>query len=145
MYIVLSVAWKLSPGGGEDQLQPFYHLREEDQGLGVVLHRVRHAFSCSCHLLPEELDVSGAALHGAGSQLHRRPQLVQTLLLGELHRGDWWQVHHTVWVHGAWRSSVDVRTPKPGILGWLDVLIYTGVVGTAETQRRHSLAPGCRN
>lgn len=66
----------VSPGGGEEHLKSVHHLREEHQGLGVVLHRVRHALSRSCHLLPEELDVFGAVLHGAGRQLHRRPQLV---------------------------------------------------------------------
>lgn len=77
----------ISPVGGEEHLETVYYLAEEHQRLRVILHRLRHTFSRCSHLLPEHLDVLGVALHGAGGQLHCGPQLVQTLLLGELHGG----------------------------------------------------------
>lgn len=132
----------LGPGGDEERLQPVHHLREEDQGLGVVLHRVRHALGGGGHLLPQEFDVFGAALHGAGRQLHRRPQLIQTFLLGEFHGGHRRQIDHTVRPHGARGSGADSRTPQPGRRSRLEVVIDVRVIRDSETRWRQGPPPG---
>jgi len=66
-----SSLWTLVPHAEE----PVHRLSEERQRRDVVLHRVRH-------LVPEQPDVLGAALHGAGGA-----QLLQTPPGGRGHRG----------------------------------------------------------
>lgn len=121
--MLLRVRWvqgaEVGPGGDQKGLQTIYHLREEHQSLGVVLNCFSDALGGSGHLLPEELDVFSAALHGAGGQLDGGPQLVQALLLGELDGG---VVQETVRVHGARWSSVDTGALKPSGKTWVEAL-----------------------
>lgn len=93
--------------------------------MGVVLNCFSDALGGSGHLLPEELDVFSAALHGAGGQLDGGPQLVQALLLGELDGG---VVQETVRMHGARWSSVDTGALKPSGKTWVEVLLNICVV-----------------
>lgn len=71
------------------------------------MHCIRQAFGRGGHLVAEDLNVSDAALHGAGGQLHCGPQLIQTGLFGELHAG-----RPAMMLPGTRRSGVGMRRPQ---------------------------------
>lgn len=97
----------LTPAVSQDGLQVIHRPREEVQRLAVVMHCVRQAVGRGGHLVAEDLNVSDAALHGAGGKLHCGPQLIQTGLFGELHAG-----RRATLLPGTRRSSVGMRRPQ---------------------------------
>lgn len=95
------------PAGSGECLQSAHHLGQQRQGLGILLDTLRHVLCGGGHLLPQQPDVIGAALHRASSLLHRGPQLIQALLLSQLHRGVARHLIYPPMLHGAGGSRAD--------------------------------------
>lgn len=125
----------LTLGASQDGLQLVHGPCEEVQGLAAVVDCVRQAFRGGGHLVTKHLDASDAALHRGGSQLHCGPQLIQTGLFGELHAGG-----HARKLPGTRRSSVDMRSSRPGRQGCQAAARYAGVAWNMETSGRRPMS-----
>lgn len=128
----LLCVWNLyiCPGGCEERLQPVHHLSEEDQRL----HRLCHSICCGYHPLSQDSNVFTAAFHWAGCLLYRRPQLVQSLLIGRLHGC---LLRHPARLHGARGSCADARALGTKLLRqvWMKVGAFVEVAWYAKTGR----------